>query len=397
MNAATHTAAPPTPALLTERARNLVPTLRDRALKAEADRGIPAATHADFVAAGFYKIFLPRKYGGYEMPWTALVDIGAEIARGCGSSAWVFTNLAGQNSIVGCHDPRALEEVWGENPDALVASSFPAKGGTARRVAGGIVLNGVWSFASGIDFADWENLQAFLPNDGAPPDHRFVLVPKTQYRILDDWQANGLAGTGSRSVVLEDVFVPEHRLLDARRVGEKIVPGTPAQSCPLFRLPPFSGAAKMFSSVAIGIARGALELTIEDVKARRSVGGVALVDLPTAQIRIAESSAEVDAAYTLIMRDAQEAMDIAGRHELAPLETRTRWRLNNAFAGQLCVRAVERLHTLTGARGIGRDSLFHLAVRDVHACVQQITMQWDTQMVNAGRVQLGLPTLDPRM
>ncbi len=397
MNASTPSAAVPTTAELVERAKALVPVLRERALRAEADRGIPSATHQAFVDAGFYRIFLPKRYGGYELPWTALVDIGAEIARGCGSSAWVFTNLAGQNSIVGCHDPRALEEVWGSNPSALVASSFPAKGGTARRAPGGIVLNGVWSFASGVDFADWENLQAFLPNDSGPPDHRFVLVPKSQYTILDDWQANGLAGTGSRSVVLEEVFVPEHRLLDARRVGETIKPGTPAETCALFRLPPFSGAAKMFSSVAIGIARGALDLTIEDVKARRSVGGVALVDLPTAQIRIAESSAEVDAAYTLIMRDAQEAMNIAERSELAPVETRTRWRLNNAYAGQLCVRAVERLHTLTGARGIGRDSLFHLAVRDVHACVQQITMQWDTQMVNAGRVQLGLPTLDPRM
>lgn len=396
MNASTQTAAP-TVAQLVERASALVPMLRERALKAEADRGISAATHAAFVEAGFYRIFLPRRYGGYEMPWSALVDIGAAIARGCGSSAWVFTNLAGQNSIVGCHDPRALEEVWGANPDALIASSFPAKGGAARRVPGGIVLNGVWSFASGVDFADWENLQAFVPNDNGPPEHRFVLVPKSQYRILDDWQANGLAGTGSRSVVLDEVFVPEHRLLDARRVGEHIASDTPAATCPLFRIPPFSGAAKMFSSVAIGIARGALELTIEDVKSRRSVGGVALVDLPTAQIRIAESSAEIDAAYTLIMRDADEAMRIAERAELAPIEVRTRWRLNNAFAGQLCVRAVERLHTLTGARGIGRDSLFHLAVRDVHACVQQITMQWDTQMVNAGRVQLGLPTLDPRM
>lgn len=397
MNASTSSTAVPTTAELVERAKALVPVLRERALQAEADRGIAPATHQAFVEAGFYKIFLPKRYGGYELPWTALVDIGAEIARGCGSSAWVFTNLAGQNSIVGCHDPRALEEVWGTDSNALVASSFPAKGGTARRAPGGIVLNGVWSFASGVDFADWENLQAFLPNESGPPHHRFVLVPKSQYTILDDWQANGLAGTGSRSVVLKEVFVPEHRLLDARRVGETIQPDTPAATCPLFRLPPFSGAAKMFSSVAIGIARGALELTIEDVKARRSVGGVALVDLPTAQIRIAESSAEIDAAYTLIMRDAQEAMDIAGRFELAPVETRTRWRLNNAFAGQLCVRAVERLHTLTGARGIGRDSLFHLAVRDVHACVQQITMQWDTQMVNAGRVQLGLPTLDPRM
>jgi hypothetical protein len=83
-----------------------------------------------------------------------------------------------QSWIIGMHQPAAQDDLRGPNPDALAASSFPLKGGTGRRVDGGLVLNGGWSFASGIDFADWGNLQVFLPKEQGPPDHRFVLVPK---------------------------------------------------------------------------------------------------------------------------------------------------------------------------------------------------------------------------
>jgi alkylation response protein AidB-like acyl-CoA dehydrogenase len=121
-------------------------------------------------------------------------------------------------------------------------------------------------------------------------------------------------------------------------------------------------------------------------------------ELPTVQIRVAEAAAEIDAACALLLKDCDEAMKIAETDEKPALPQRARWRLNNAFAGQLCLRAIERLHPLIGARGINDpDSLFLLAWRDIHAAVSQITMAWDIQAVNAGRVQFGLPPQDPRL
>jgi 3-hydroxy-9,10-secoandrosta-1,3,5(10)-triene-9,17-dione monooxygenase len=323
--------------------------------------------------------------------------VAAELGRGCGSSAWVFTNLAVQSWILGMHQPAAQDEVWGDNPAALCASSYPAKGGTGRRVPGGLVLDGVWSFASAIDFAHWNNLQVFVRNENGPPDHRFVLVPKREYRILDDWHVTGLSGTGSKSIVLEDVFVPEHRVLDTRLIGGGASPGSAVNPEPLFKVPPWSAGTKVFSGPALGIAKGALELVEAELTSRHSVGGQRMAELPTAQLRVAEAGAEIDCAEAVLLKDCDEAMRLAETGAALPLALRARWRRNNAYAGQLCLRAVERLHPLAGGRGLGRDSLFQLAWRDIHAAVSQIVMAWDVQGVNTGRVQLGLPSLDPRL
>jgi alkylation response protein AidB-like acyl-CoA dehydrogenase len=157
---------PPSRGKILDRARAMVATLRSHALQAERDRLIPRRTHEQFQDAGFYRLFQPARYGGYEMPIGMMVEVAGELGRGCGSSAWIFTNLAVQNWIIGMHHPQAQEDVWGANPDALAASSFPTQGGTGRYVEGGLVLNGVWSFASGVDFADWENLQCIHPEGG---------------------------------------------------------------------------------------------------------------------------------------------------------------------------------------------------------------------------------------
>jgi 3-hydroxy-9,10-secoandrosta-1,3,5(10)-triene-9,17-dione monooxygenase len=390
-------AKPPTRDDLLERARGLIPALRARALQTERDRVIPPDTHRAFQEAGFYKLFRPARLGGYEMSIAMLVEVAGELGRGCGSSAWIFTNLAVQNWIIGMHDPQAQDDVWGSNPDALCASSFPTQGGSGRYVDGGIVLNGLWSFASGIDFVDWENLQVFIPKEGGPPDHRFVLVPKQDFTIKDDWFVNGLCGTGSKSIEFKDVFVPEHRVLNTQLIGGGPSPGSAVNPGPLYKVPPFSVGTKVFSGVCLGLARGAFDMIVEEMSTRLSVGRVKMAELPTVQVRVAEASAEIDAAEALLLKDCEDAMRIGASGEKPPLLQRARWRLNNAYAGQLCLRAIERLHPLIGARGLREDSLFLLAWRDIHAAVSQITMAWDIQAVNAGRVQFGLPAQDPRL
>jgi 3-hydroxy-9,10-secoandrosta-1,3,5(10)-triene-9,17-dione monooxygenase len=382
---------------MVERARALIPALRAKALQTERDRVIPLESHRAFQEAGFYKVFQPVRYGGYEMSISMLVEIGGELGRGCGSSAWIFTNLATQNWIIGMHQPQAQDDVWGRNPDALCASSFPTQGGSGRYVDGGVVLDGIWSFASGIDFADWANLQVFIPKEGAPPDHRFVLAPKADFTIKDDWFVNGLCGTGSKSIVFKDVFVPQHRVLNTQLIGGGPSPGSAINPGPLYKVPPFSVGTKVFSGVCLGLARGAFDMIVEEMGTRLSVGRVKMSELPTVQIRVAEAAAEIDAAEALLLKDCEDAMRIGASGEKPPLELRARWRLNNAFAGQLCLRAIERLHPLIGARGLNQDSLFLLAWRDIHAAVSQITMAWDIQAVNAGRVRFGMPAQDPRL
>ncbi len=380
-------------------ARSMVPTLLSRARKAEEDRAVPQQTFDEFTEKGFFRIHQPERFGGKAWDISMMVRLGAELGQGCGSSCWIFSNLAVQNWILGMNNPEAQEDVWGDNPAALIASSFPAKGGKVERTDGGFVANGLWSFASGVDFADWNNMQVFVPPERSEgsPEHRFALVPKSDYRVVDDWYSPGLAGTGSRTIRLDNVFIPEHRTIPSTKLMGGPSPGSKINPGALYRVPPLTLGTKVFASPALGIAKGGLGMIEDDLSGRNTVGNAPMAELPTAQVRISEAGAQIEAAEALLLKDCADAMAIAEAGGVPDINDRARWRRNNAFAVQLCVRALERLNPLVGARGLKPENDFLRMFRDVHAASLQITVAWDIQAVNAGRIRFGLPSLDPRV
>jgi alkylation response protein AidB-like acyl-CoA dehydrogenase len=389
--------AVPTREELAERARELIPVLRDRAPNSEKNRRVPDITHKEFVEAGFYRMFQPRRYGGYEMDWDCILDVATELGRGCGSSCWVFTNLTGQTWINGMKTEQAQDDVWKDNPDAVIASSFPGKDATVKAVDGGWIADGMWSFSSGIDFAGWSNVQLFVPQENGPPQHQFALVPKTDFaEMVDDWNPSGLAATGSRSFILKEVFIPEHRAISARQVQGGPTPGSEVNPNPLYKIPLFAMGTKQFASTAVGIALGALDTMWTDLSTRKSVAGVKLSEQGTVQSRVAESSAEIEAARALLLEDFRESNSVAASDAPPSQEQRARWRRNNSFAGKLCVQAVERLFPLAGGRGLGFDSPYQRAVRDVHAATSQNSMAWDVAAITYAQQRFGAVISDPR-
>jgi alkylation response protein AidB-like acyl-CoA dehydrogenase len=378
-------------------ARDLVPILRERAPAAEKNRRVVDETQRAFIEAGFYRIFQPRRYGGYELDYEVMLDIATELGRGCGASCWIFTNLVGQTWINGMKGLEAQDDVWKETPDAVIASSFPGKDATVKEVDGGWIADGTWSFASGIDFADWSNLQLFVPQKEGPPQHQFALVPKSEFEIIDDWFASGLAGTGSRSLVVKEAFIPRHRGISAAQVAGGPTPGSDVNPSYLYKLPLFAIGTKQFASTAYGIAVGALEAMINDLAPRNSVHGAKLSELPTVQARIGEASAEIEAARLLLKYDFEESKQVAEGTDPPSQEHRARWRRNNAYAGKLCVQAVERLFPLAGGRGLAFDSPFQRAFRDVLAATSQNSMAWDVAAVTYGQQRFGAVLSDPRL
>jgi 3-hydroxy-9,10-secoandrosta-1,3,5(10)-triene-9,17-dione monooxygenase len=384
---------------LLARAREMIPRLRGRAIKCETIRRLPQETHRDFIAAGFYRIHQPRRFGGYELDWGLLADLTVELARGCPSSGWVFAQLGGHAYFQGMRVLQAQEELWGDNPDATVSSGFPIEGATTTPADGGYVLNGAWNFASGCDVAEWNDFMCFVPRPGGgPPVHLFCLAPRSQWTIEDDWFPNGLAGTGSRRVVVRDVFVPEHRTLkteDARglpTIGSRWNPG------PLYRLPLMGAGGSLFSGTVIGAVRGAYDFIDEQFRTRTSVAGVKLSEQQSVQLRLAEADALICAAHALVNRNDREAMQHAEAGEQPPLESRVRWRRDSAFAIKLCLDALDRvLHPLAGGRGLDFHSPFQRAFRDAHAAASQVIVNWDLMATHWGRVHFGLPLADPRI
>lgn len=377
-------------------ARDLAPVLRGRAHAAEQDRRIADETHRAFLDAGLYRLFQPTRYGGHEMDVGLMVDVAAELGRGCGSSAWIFTNIASQAWINGMKDPRAQEELWADDPDTLVVSASPGPGSSVRRVDGGFVVDGIWNYSSGVDFATWVNLQLFLRPEDGPAEHRFAAVPLSECEIVDDWFVTGLAATGSRSVVLSEAFIPDYRTLSSLDMHGGPTPGSAVNPGVLFRLPFWGVGGKLFAGPALGMARGAVELTETDIETRKSMGGAALWEQPTVHVRIAEAGGEVEAAWAVLLRDSAEATRMTEAGELPALPRRAFWRRNNAYATLLCVRAVDRIIGLSGMRGLAPDSDVQRQWRDVHAAAAQISVAWDVQAANYGRARFGLPFDDPR-
>ena len=377
-------------------ARSLADTFRGRAAEAETNRKLHHQTHEAMRDAGLYRVQMPERYGGFEMSHRTMLDISVEIGRGCGSSAWTFSNIAAQNGIVSMASRQVQDEVWAEDGSVCTASSFPAKGAKVEKVDGGLVANGVWSFASGVDWADWNNMQVFVPREEGGVAHHMALVPKSDYRVIDDWYSPGMAATGSRSIELDNVFIPKHRLLNTAdaRAGKNIEASE--NFGPIFRVPPMCGANKIFSGPVIGMARGALDAIERDLSTRNNVAGIPTATLTTAQMRVAEAGALIEAAWALMQRDCDVALEIGKIGRLTTVDDRAFWRRNNAYAGVMCVKAVDTLHPLIGARGLTPDSDFMRAYRDIHVATMQINMAWDRHAITAAELQLGLPPTDPR-
>lgn len=384
-------------AALVEKARSFIEPFRARAEEAEKNGRLHRETHEAMRGAGFYRLQMPARYGGFEMNHRGMLDISVELGRACGSAAWIFSNIAAQNGIVAMASREVQDEVWGDDRDACAASSFPAKGGRVRKVAGGLVADGIWSFASGVDWADWNNMQVFVPRDGGPPQHHMALVPRSDYTIVRDWVSPGLVATGSHSIVLENAFIPDHRTLNTAdaRAGRTIEAS--GNFGAIFRVPPMCGANKIFSGPVVGMARGALDAIEQELARRNSVAGVPMATLTTAQMRVAEAGALIDAAWAMLQRDCDVALEIGEIGRLTTVEDRAFWRRNNAYAGVMCVKAAQLLYPLIGARGLAPGGDFLRAFRDIHAATMQINMSWDRQAVSAGQIQLGLEPDDPRL
>jgi 3-hydroxy-9,10-secoandrosta-1,3,5(10)-triene-9,17-dione monooxygenase len=355
---------------------------------------VPDASVRDIVASGLHRIFQPERYGGFELDFAVQLDLGMALGGACASTAWVALFYAHHPFVVGMLAQTAQDEVWGRNPDALIANAFFSEDSRCERVDGGFVLDGRWLLSSGVHHADWNNLNVLVPQHAGPPEHRFMLVPRADYRILDDWQSLGLAGTGSHSIHLANVFVPEHRTLPTVLRDDRPAGAQPAN---LYRLPLMAVLPAGAAVTAPGVAQGALEAICARLSGRRNVAGTRIAELGTVHVRIAEAAAEIDAAVSLLRCDLQE-IDGDASVDVAPtVLQRARYRRDWAYAVLLAQRAIDRLHPLLGARGLVEDEYIQRAWRDIHAQGSHAALAWDIQAQHHGRALLGLPLSDPRI
>lgn len=350
---------------LYRRARVLVPVLAERAQVCETMRCCPPETMADFAAAGLLDICKPARYGGAEHDWGVLCEVGRILAQGCASQAWVCVVLNGHNQLLGAFAPEAQEEIWGANRDARFAASVGPVG-KARLAQGGAILSGRFPFASGIDYADWLVCGAMLERDDTGPGFFEFIIPAASARIIDDWHAAGLGGSGSKSFAVDGVFVPGHRFQDHSHSEDGSGPGTRLNTAPVFRTPRTTVAVHCFSSIAVGIAEVFFTAYVAHTRSRKSRGDPAA---GPDHAGIATESARIEALAAYQARCLEEWVTRIASGDALDAFEKQRARFQASWIARQALAAAQSLFAGGGAHAILDSSILQRQVRDLMAVV----------------------------
>lgn len=369
---------------LVQRAAALVPKLRERAERTEQLRRLPDETIADLVDAGLFRIGNPDRFGGLGLDVDTAYEVTFELARSCGSTAWCYSILTNHNWMLGHWPEQAQEEYFADSPDPLASSGFDPGRSRVEIVPGGYRLSGRWSFSSGCDAAQWVMVGGL-----GPGGLHLFLVPMTQVTIVDTWFVSGLRGTGSKDVTIDDAFVPSHRVVEMRRMRAGETDGWILHGRPSYRVPMFALSLGLIAPI-IGMARGAVEAFAEQLRGRTRRDGTEATYSVATQLRLAEASAEADAARTVARYNTRELLDRAARGETFTLMDRARYRRDQVFMVNLSVRAVSRLFEAGGGNAIQDSNPLQRFHRDALAASQHMAIRWDAYAEQYGRVALGL-------
>ena len=365
------------------RAEELVPVLKDRAARTEELRRVPAETVSYLLSSGLYRIGVPERFGGIDGDYGLIFDVAVELGRGCASTAWCYCLWAAHAWLVGYWPLQAQQEVFGASPDALCSSSLGPGKSTCTPVEGGYRLSGRWEFSSGCDSASW-----LILGVSGIGERNWVLVSRSDFEIIDNWFVSGLRGSGSKDVVVNDAFVPYHRVLDVTTAGDGDWSGWEIHGQARYRAPIPVLLGWDLVAPMLGITRGMIDEFTERMVGTSGPGRTA--DSPAVQLRLSQASAELDAARALMDRDIREILGKAEEWEgFAPLD-RARFRRDKAFVTQLCLQAVNRLFDLSGGHALFDSVSLQRFHRDAQAVAHRDGLIMDLGGQQFGRLALGL-------
>jgi 3-hydroxy-9,10-secoandrosta-1,3,5(10)-triene-9,17-dione monooxygenase len=373
--------------------RDLLPALRGRVAEAEAQRRVPAESIKELQEAGVLRLLRPARWGGREAHPTVFYRAVSLVASACGSTGWVASVLGVHPWHLGLFAAQAQDDVWGEDPDTVISSSY-APVGRATAVDGGFRFSGRWSFSSGCDHATWNLLGGLVVGeDGRPTDFRTFLLPISDYAIEDVWDTIGLRGTGSNDIVVDDVFVPEHRTLSFSLTSRCTAPGQELNDGPLFRLPYGSVHPYAITAPLIGMAQGAYESYVGYTRERirASYVGEKAAEDSFAQVRVAEAASDIDAAWLQLERNLSEEFDLASASEPIPLELRLRARRDQVCGSARVIAAVDKLFESAGGKAINMSAPISRYWRDAHAARAHAANDLERTLVMYGKSEFGVP------
>jgi alkylation response protein AidB-like acyl-CoA dehydrogenase len=370
--------------------RGVLPFVRDNADRSDAERAVPRANIERIAATGLFRVFQPRRYGGFEGDLETFFDAVAAIGGACASTGWVAGVLGTHQWVLANFPKLAQDDVWSD-PAALLTGSAAPGNVVATPVSGGYRVDGTWRFCSGSNHVMWHFGNAAIAGSA---QRGLFLLPASDVSFVDNWNVNGLRGTASCDGSASDVFVPAHRvlMLDAIIAGD--TPGQIINTGPLYRLPNATVVALGIAAPPIGAATEALSTFISYARKKERTGGNQgdtrkLWESQTLQLRMAYAGAEIDAINALVRRDLAD-VQAATRTNALDIDTRIRVRRDLAYAVHTCVDIMAAIYESAGTDVMFSPNPLERAWRDVNAAAKHVGLNWDNLGTAAGRHLFGL-------
>jgi 3-hydroxy-9,10-secoandrosta-1,3,5(10)-triene-9,17-dione monooxygenase len=371
---------------LLDRVRTLAPAFAERAETAERTRQLSAASARDMLDAGLARILMPARFGGHDLDFATWLDAVLDISKADASHGWCASLITHHAHLIAQFPEETQKAVWADGPDVAIAASFAPRA-QATRVKGGYRVSGAnSSFASGVGHSSWVMVGTLL-QDGGAPEWVFFMIPPGQYQVRDTWFTAGMCGTGSNTIVTDNVFVPEDRMLSLTDLREGKGPGAAMNASPINRVPFFFYAPLTFAAPMLGAAQGAYEHFREWTKTRRAVDGSLVAEKTSIQVGMARVAADLDAAELLLRRSthAHEAPEAEIPQALA------RSIRDFARVSELSVGSIDALMAMSGTAGFATSQPIQRAWRDIHFAASHISLNTETNYAHFGRMALGLP------
>ena len=382
---------------LVQRAMDMRPMIAAKADETEKNRRVSQDIIDEISAQDFFRIYLPKKFGGLEYDGATATRCSLEWASADTSTGWVCGLGIVHQWLIAQFPPEAHDEVWGDNPGTIACGSY-APAGQVTAVEGGYRVTGEYHFASGVDVTDWAVLGVFFPpdEDGGRPVPGFTLVPKTDFEIDDNWYTMGLTGTGSKTIVCKDVFIPAHRRVTFAELVSGNSPGYRALQNNLYRYPILSLVAYAISTPALGALNGAVDTFLDAMSGRMTRGAVVLGgskvrDFQAVQMRVGRAVANLKAGKAMLFAQIEESrLAVMERGEILDVTGRLDNRLTQAKTVELAVDGLDELFGAVGGHGIHTSQHVQRAWRDAHAIAHHISFNWDALSSMYGQHLLGL-------
>ncbi len=372
--------------------RDLAPAISARSAEIDAARRLPPDLLAQLKAAGCFRMFVPKSHGGLNIDVPVSMEIIETLASADGSTGWVVMIGSETPMFLALLSRKHFDRLYANGPDVIIAGAFAPRG-QAELADGNYRVKGRWGFASGCQHSDWLFGNCVVTENGTPragvipgtTEARAMMFAPSKAQILDTWSVNGLRGTGSHDLAVENLVVPADDSFDIF-FGRPCI-ATPSNAEPLLY------AALHIGAVAIGIAQRAINeiVALANTNKRRLYASASIAESQLFQYRVGHADASLRAARNLLRSQADAVWNSAVAGIPVSIDGRAPVMAANTWAVQTCAAVVDSCYKAGGGTSPYDSSSLQRCMRDIQTLTQHAAVA-ESWLTTSGATILGRPT-----